>query len=161
MARDAGKSSLDKLMELMVTMRMEDEKKRQDDEIKYERDRREREEKAERQKEEQREREERQRREERLLTTLKDVQPAVPQHVTIQTHKLPEMKEGDVEIFVQMFERWKSFFTGEKRKPAKLDPRQAAQKMLRLVGITNTRSGRCAGGVRIYNSCGIEKLDGA
>ena len=45
------------------------------------------------------------RREERLLTILKVAQPAVPQHVTIQNQKLPEMKDTDeVELFVTMFE---------------------------------------------------------
>ena len=44
-------------------------------------------------------------REERLLTTLKDAQLVIPQNVTIQNHKLPEMKDrDDVELFVSMFE---------------------------------------------------------
>ena len=115
----------------------------------------------------------------------------MPQQVNIQTHKLPEMKDGDdLEIFVTTFEsallsnlvpenQWKNklhshltlkakykvlqfiknqhsmydelkeallgcsamtfssaaeeFFTGERGRLTKLDPRQAAEKMLQLV----------------------------
>ena len=43
--------------------------------------------------------------EERLLTALREAQPVVPQTITIQNHKLSEMKEGDdAELFVTMFE---------------------------------------------------------
>ena len=45
------------------------------------------------------------RREERLFTTLREAQPVVPQTITIQNHKLPEMKDvEDAELFVTMFE---------------------------------------------------------
>ena len=49
-------------------------------------------------------REEDLRREERMLLALRAAQPAVPQTVTIQNHKLPEMREGEeVETFIAMF----------------------------------------------------------
>ena len=45
------------------------------------------------------------RREQRLLATLMDAQSAVPQAVTIQNHKLPEMKDSDdAELFMPLFE---------------------------------------------------------
>ena len=45
------------------------------------------------------------RREERLLQTLKEAQPTIPQQVTINHTKLPDMREtDDVEMFVTMFE---------------------------------------------------------
>ena len=112
---------MDKLMELIITMRMEDQKKEREREEKKEVENLEREERREkdireqadrelrqeriREEREQKREEERERREERLLTTLKEAQPAVPQQVNIQTHKLPEMKDGDdMEIFVTTFE---------------------------------------------------------
>ena len=46
-----------------------------------------------------------QQREERLLLALKEAQPAVPQTVTIQSNKLPKMREGEeIETFIGMFE---------------------------------------------------------
>ena len=54
---------------------------------------------------EQRQREEDMRREEKLMTTLREAHPAVPQTITIKNHKLPHMKEReDAELFVAMFE---------------------------------------------------------
>ena len=45
------------------------------------------------------------RREERLLQTLKEAQPTIPQQVTISHTKLPDMREtDDAEMFVTMFE---------------------------------------------------------
>ena len=49
--------------------------------------------------------EERKAREARLLTALKEAQPAVPQTITILNTKLPEMKDtDDTELFIAMFE---------------------------------------------------------
>ena len=233
MARETEKSGLERVMEMMLQMRVEDRKEVQLREEKREREERQREvdrldritrleaqrEKEDRDREERRlereakrdeeiarreqlmlEREETRlreqkdmdlRREERLLTTLKEAQPAVPQQVTIQTHKLPDMKENDeAELFVTMFEaallsnlvpenQWKNklhahlsmkakskihkvmqdqdstyeeikeallgctsmsfssaaeeFCTGEKGRLVTLEPRQAIEKMSRLV----------------------------
>ena len=108
-------------MEMMVSMRMDERKREEEREERRERERRE--EKAERLEREKRREEERLereeqrklelreqkkadlRREERLLTTLKEAQPAVPQQVNISHHKLPDMKDtDDIEMFVTMFE---------------------------------------------------------
>ena len=57
-------------------------------------ERRDRERREAREREERRE-EERERREARLITTLKEAQSAVPQRVTINNHKVLQMKETD------------------------------------------------------------------
>ena len=88
MAREGEESNVSKLLEMMMTMRMED---RQRDKEREER-RVEREEKRE---------EEREAREARLLETLRATQPAVPQKVTINSNRLPVMKQGDnIETFL-------------------------------------------------------------
>ena len=48
---------------------------------------------------------EREARQAQLITTLTEAQPTVPQTITIQNTKLPEMKEAnDMELFITMFE---------------------------------------------------------
>ena len=81
-------SNVERMLEMMLTMR-QDEQRREE-------------------KREQEERDKEARREERqleLLAQLKEAQPAVPQQVTINQHKLPLMtKEDDLEIFVRQLE---------------------------------------------------------
>ena len=110
MARERDKGGLERIMEMIIQMRAEDKKEAQLREEKRDREERQREQ-MRLEGEETRVREVREqkeadlRREERLLTTLKVAQAAVPQHVTIQNQKLPEMKDTDeVELFVTMFE---------------------------------------------------------
>ena len=92
MAREEEKSSVEKLMELMVKMRMDDKKEMRERDERLERIRTERDEKRE---------EEWQEREERLLISLKAAQPSVPQKVTINSNRLPSTKEGnDIETFL-------------------------------------------------------------
>ena len=115
MAQETEQGGIGKLMELMITMQMQDkeriaqrelersereekekrkriewemerEEKRLEWEDKYRREQTEREKKRE---------DERERRQNLLMTTLKEAQPTVPQKVTIQNLMLPTMKEGD------------------------------------------------------------------
>ena len=112
---------LQQVMQMMVEMRAADEKAARIREERREREDREREDRRiekeekreqmlyDREQERQREiREQKQddiRREEKLLTTLREAQPAVLQTVTINNQNLPEMKESDdVEAFVTLFE---------------------------------------------------------
>ena len=106
MARESEKSSVEKLMEMMLSMKM-DEQKRDDERRREERQRDEDRKREEREREDRRERERREEkeerlaREERLITTLKAAQPAIPQKVTINSNRLPAMKEGeDIEVFL-------------------------------------------------------------
>ena len=99
MMTEVEKNSVEKMMELMMTMRMEDQKREQDRE-----DRREREMVQQREREEKRE-EEHERRETRLLTTLKAVQPVVPQQVHMKKLELPKMRNKDnPETFMKYLE---------------------------------------------------------
>ena len=103
MAREAEQDGLTQIMQMMMEMRAADEKAARDREHR----RIEREEKRdqERQRELWEQKEADIRQEERLLTTLREAQPAVPQTVTIHNQKLPEMKDtDDTELFIAMFE---------------------------------------------------------
>ena len=117
MARETEQSAMDKLMEMMLTMRMEEQKREDRWEREREQERREdrlREEKRrEREEQKEEEREERRRAEKReqedrqatLLAQLKEAQPAVPQNITIQKEELPKMKErDDIELYVDQLE---------------------------------------------------------
>ena len=120
MAREAERTSLEKIMELIVTMKMEDQKREQEREERRDREARERADQRERERIEQREKErenleriereekweeERERREARLLTTLKEAQPAVPQHVNIKKLELSKMRDkDDPETFIKYLE---------------------------------------------------------
>ena len=90
MAREAEQNSVQQMLQMMITMRMEDQKREQARE-----DTRERERIEQREKDDLSE-ERRQQEQARLLTTLRETQPAVPQRVTINNHKVPLMKEGDL-----------------------------------------------------------------
>ena len=110
MAQKADQTSVEKMMELFLQMRQDDqnrESNREQDRL----DREERRLREEQQREEKWEREERERevrREERqlqLLNQLKEAQLAVPQQVHINQHKLPLMTEkDDIEIFLRQLE---------------------------------------------------------
>ena len=97
-------------MEMMLTMRMEDQKRERDREDRLEREKREQIEREEQREERRIEREETRKRKEKeqqaqLITTLKEAQPAVPQRITINNHKVPQMKEGDnLESFIYQLE---------------------------------------------------------
>ena len=118
-------TSLADIMQQMLKMQMENDNKAREREERREEERVLREEEQQR-KDEQRE-EEQQRREEqnrrererweydmrkdreeteaKLLLTLKEAQPIVPQTVHINTTKLPKMSEGeDIQTFVELFE---------------------------------------------------------
>ena len=92
MAREMEQTNFTQIMHMMMDMRADDRKtEREREDRRIER--------------EDRLRQDDIRRQERLLTTLKEAQPVVPQTITIQNHKLPEMKEGeDMELYVAMFE---------------------------------------------------------
>ena len=117
-------SNMEKLMEMMIQMRVEDRKDAQ-----LREQRRDEEEERRRVREDKRDREERQReierserevrkerqdkdrelqREERqaeLLAQLKEAQPVVPQQITIQKEELPRMKDkDDLELFITQLE---------------------------------------------------------
>ena len=96
MTSGSEKSNMERIMEMMLQMRAEDKRTAADDrkaaqlrEEKREMDERQREvDRLERE-------EERERRQEKLLQTLKESQPVVPQKVSISKLDLPRMKEGD------------------------------------------------------------------
>ena len=91
MAQQSEMAGMEKILEMMMKMRQEDKREQRETEQKNERERLKREERKE---SEGREREERcDERQLQLLTQLKEAQPAVPQQVTIQNHKLPQMNE--------------------------------------------------------------------
>ena len=97
MARESEKSSLEKLIEMMVTMRMEDQRWEMEREERREREMIDQIDREEQREERRLEREERRKREDlelqaKLITMLKEAQPAVPQRVTINSHKVPLMK---------------------------------------------------------------------
>ena len=103
MAREGEKGELVQIMEMMMQMRAEDKKAEQRKEESRIREMREQEDR--RVEREVKREDEREAREQRLLTTLREAQPAVPQTVTIQSHKLPEMKDSDdAELFMSLFE---------------------------------------------------------
>ena len=132
MAREAEKTRLERMMELMLQMRADDRKEAQIREDKREREERQREtdrldrmakiEGQERQREADREREaleredrrvereakreeEREAREARLLANLKAAQPAVPQTVNISKLNLPKMTDkDDPVVFIRYLE---------------------------------------------------------
>ena len=111
MARETEKRGLENVMELMLQMRADDKKGAQLREEKREREERqkevdrldgvarietqEREKEAERREREAKREEEREAREARLLTALRQAQPAVPQMVNINRMVLPKMGEKD------------------------------------------------------------------
>ena len=114
MAREAEKTGIERMMELMLQMRAEDRKEAQLREERREREERQREverldrvtklEAQEREREAKRE-EEREAREARLLTTLRAAQPAVPQNVSISKLNLPKMKDtDDPVVFIRYLE---------------------------------------------------------
>ena len=111
MAREQEHLNVMVIMQIMLEMRTEDrkaEKRRVEEDRKADQRRVEDDKKAEQRRVEKEEarREEDLRRETRMLIALQAAQPAVPQTVTIQNHKLPEMREGEDmdQMFVAMFE---------------------------------------------------------
>ena len=108
-------------MQMMLEMRIADEKAAWSREERWDKEDREREERRiereekreqmmydrdqDRQRELREQKEADIRREERLMTTLNEAQPTVPQTVTFHNQKLPEMKEtDDIEVFITLFE---------------------------------------------------------
>ena len=90
---------MEMMLQMMLTMCQEDQRVRQEEK----REEREREAiREERRVNEEHNREERQL---QLIAQLKEAQPAVPQQVTMQNHKLPQMNEkNDLEVFVNQLE---------------------------------------------------------
>ena len=117
MTKQVEKSGVDKIMELFMQMR-QDDKEREDRRLKDIQEREERREierlerEVRRKKEdrdrdrEEREREERrEERQARLIQQLKEAQPAIPQTIQINQHKLPVMTDkDDVENFIGQLE---------------------------------------------------------
>ena len=98
MAKQSETSSVDRLMEMMLNMRMEDQKRKygveQEREQRLAKEKREQIEREEQREERRIEREERRQREDRelqtkLITTLKEAHSAVPQRVTINSTRFP------------------------------------------------------------------------
>ena len=103
MAQQSEMAGMENFLEMMMKMRPEDKREQRETEQKNERERLKREERKEREESEREDR--RDERQLQLLAQLKDTQPAVPQQVTVQNHKLPQMNERDeVDIFVQQLE---------------------------------------------------------
>ena len=96
MAKEQGeKGLLEKMMEVLITSRIEDQRLEQTH----------REEDARSREEEARRREEDLERQEKLIRAIQEGQAAVPQTVHLDTTKLPSMVPGeDIEIFIDLFE---------------------------------------------------------
>ena len=92
-------SGMEKMMEMLLLMQMQEERmaqreredrRREDDRIAREEEWVVRRERQDREREEERER-----RQEKLIQTLKESQPAIPQQVSITKLDLPRKKDGD------------------------------------------------------------------